>query len=147
MIDWEYIISSADTRIVNACPELPEMEMERVAAPDARTCLGCGKVIVVRDRRVRFCTECRVKKTKERTDVKEMVVCVRCGKHTPKTGYARKYCPECAAEVKSERDRTWHKKKKPATRQVHDASLKHDAAAAAAAGMSYGRYMQLNRKG
>lgn len=32
MTDLSYIIESADVRIPNACPELPDMEFEPVAA-------------------------------------------------------------------------------------------------------------------
>lgn len=65
MTDLAYIIESADVRLPNACPELPDMENEQVSERKLITCFGCGKEIVVDSYRRRYCPECKIKARKE----------------------------------------------------------------------------------
>ena len=125
MFDIAYFIESADIRLPSACPELPDMENEQVSEPGVKACLGCGKAIIVKDRRVKFCTECRVKRDDHTT------ICEVCGKPFKRTGYSKAYsCPECRTA-----DFTW-KSREFTTESVKDVNCK-----AMHKGMSYGQYM------
>ena len=44
MIDLAYIIESADVRIPNACPELPDMETAAAPKDVEKKCVRCGAV-------------------------------------------------------------------------------------------------------
>lgn len=60
MIDLAYIIESADVRLPNACPELPDMET--VAAPKGveKKCVRCGAVFYqLTGRPTDYCRPCR----------------------------------------------------------------------------------------
>ena len=125
MYDLAYMIESADIRLPNACPELPDMENEQVSEPGVKACLDCGKIIVVTDHRVKLCAECRVKRY-DRT-----VICEICGKPFKRSGYSKAYsCPDCKTA-----DFAW-KEREFTTSRVKDATreaMRH--------GMSYGQYM------
>lgn len=60
MTDLSYIIESADVRIPNACPELPDMEFEPVAAVKTAVCKRCGNVYEIHNGRpTAYCKACR----------------------------------------------------------------------------------------
>lgn len=88
------------------------------------------------------------------------IQCVKCGNDYIASNYGRnrKYCPPCALEVRRERDRFKHKQardKDRSSRLKQKADIKPKrisqidnlAAAARAAGMSYGRYVALREAG
>lgn len=60
MTDLSYIIESADVRIPNACPELPDMEFEPVTAVKTAVCERCGDVYEIHSGRpTAYCKACR----------------------------------------------------------------------------------------
>ena len=60
MTDLAYIIESADVRVPNACPELPDMEFEPVTAVKTSVCERCGDVYEIRSGRpTAYCKACR----------------------------------------------------------------------------------------
>ena len=55
-------------------------------------CSNCGKEFDIKDKRIRYCSECKeAKKNKTKT-------CIVCGVELE--GNSRKYCAECAKAVK-----------------------------------------------
>ena len=76
MTDLAYIIESADVRIPNACPELPDMEFEPVAAVNTAVCERCGDVYEIHSGRpTSYCKACRhrirLEKSHERYEKKK----------------------------------------------------------------------------
>lgn len=127
MFDIAYFIESADIRLPNACPELPDMENEQVSKPGAKACLDCGKIIVVTDRRVKLCAECRRKRDGH------ISVCEVCGMEYRRYSNGRSYmCQECRAL-----DGTY----KLPERVMTTESVREVTRKAAQKGMSYGQYM------
>ena len=131
MIDLAYMIESADVRLPNACPELPDMENEQVSKSGLRACKGCGKEFITTNCRIKFCVECRVKHQKR------LHVCEACGVTFKNEHKGRaKVCPKC--KIGGER------REKPrvfTTENVREATreaMRH--------GISYGKYMQMIRK-
>jgi predicted amidophosphoribosyltransferase len=130
MIDLAYMIESADVRIPNACPELPDMENEQVSESGLRACKGCGKVMIVKDLRIRLCAECR----RKRDD--HTAICEVCGKPFRRSGNCKgRSCMACRTA-----DFTW-KPREFTTENVREATreaMRH--------GISYGKYMQMIRR-
>lgn len=55
-------------------------------------CCNCGKEFETKDKRVRYCPECKEeKKNKQR-------ICIVCGVEL--SGNARKYCTQCSKDIK-----------------------------------------------
>ena len=76
MTDLAYIIESADVRLPNACPELPDMEFEPVAAVKTAVCERCGNVYEIHSGRpTSYCKACRylihLEKDRERYEKKK----------------------------------------------------------------------------
>ena len=130
MFDIAYFIESADIRLPNACPELPDMENEQVSVPGQIACKVCGKVMIVKDLRIRLCAECR----RKRDD--HIAICEVCGKPFRRSGNRRALsCMACRTA-----DFTW-KPREFTTENVREATreaMRH--------GISYGKYMQMIRK-
>lgn len=60
MIDLAYIIESADTRLPNACPELPDMETAAAPKGVEKKCVRCGAVFYqLTGRPTDYCKPCR----------------------------------------------------------------------------------------
>lgn len=127
MFDTAYFIESADIRLPNACPELPDMENEKVSKPGLRACKKCGKGFVEKNKSFRYCPECRRKRDGHIT------VCEVCGKEFRQYSNGRNImCRECRAL-----DGTYKLPERVMTTEsVKDANRK-----AAQKGMSYGQYM------
>lgn len=73
MTDLSYIIESADVRIPNACPELPDMEFGPVTAVKTAVCERCGDVYEIHSGRpTSYCKACRYRVRLEKEKKKRM---------------------------------------------------------------------------
>ena len=82
MTDLAYIIESADVRIPNACPELPDMEFEPVTAVKTAVCERCGDVYEIHSGRLTsYCKACRhliqLEKRRKKYRKPEVLTCER----------------------------------------------------------------------
>lgn len=82
MTDIAYIIESADVRIPNACPELPDIEFEPVTAVNTAVCERCGDVYEIHSGRpTSYCKACRylvqLEKGRKKYRKPEVLTCER----------------------------------------------------------------------
>ena len=117
MIDWDYIIQSADVRIPNACPELPDMPVLKPKRIRRTKCENCKQVFYANNGNEVYCFECKK--------------IVRAKKQ-------RQYEREKYFKLQAEEQEFFEKNKRKYTTE----SVRSNANKAAELGISYGEYMR-----